>query len=177
MVKNNLKGMLLGFLFAVTFTAQSSPFQGKYGRVSMQGAVINAACAIAVESREQTIDMGEVPLSDIIRNGQSRSKNFSIKLINCVPERHGEIKWRQFRIVFDGEADGKLFSAHGRVSGVGIQISAANGNIIIPGKIVTVNDIVPGDILLNYTLKLVADRHALKSGDYSSAIRFWLDYF
>lgn len=176
-MNNNLKYVLPGFLLVMAFAARSSPFQGNHGRVGMQGSVVDAACAIAVESREQTIDMGAVPLSDIIRNGQGRSKDFAIKLINCVLEGPGNKSWRQFRIVFDGEADGALFGVHGKASGVGIQITAADGNIIAPGRIVPATGIVPGDMLLNYTLKLVADRHTLKSGNYSSAIRFRLDYF
>lgn len=176
-MKNNRKSVLLGFLFTAAFAAQSAPFQGNHGRVSMQGAVIDSACAIAVESREQTIDMGRVPLSDIIRNGQGRSKDFAIKLINCVLERPGKINWQQFRIVFDGDADGALFGIHGQASGVGLQITAADGRVITPGELVPATDIVPGDMLLNYTLKLVANRHTLKSGDYFSAIRFRLDYF
>ena len=176
-MNNNLKYVLPGFLLVMAFTAQSSPFQGNHGRVGMQGSVVDAACAIAVESREQTIDMGAVPLSDIIRNGQGRSKAFAIKLINCVLEGPGKKSWRQFRMVFDGESDGALFGVHGKAGGVGIQITATDGNIITPGKMMPATGIVPGDMLLNYTLKLVADNHPLKSGDYSSVIRFRLDYF
>lgn len=55
----------------------SNSLQGE-GRVNMQGSIIDTACAIAVESREQTIDMGITPLSEIIRDGHGRTKNFPL---------------------------------------------------------------------------------------------------
>lgn len=48
----------------------------------MQGAIIATACAIAIESRDQSIDRDVVPLADIMRDGQGRRKSFlSIWLI------------------------------------------------------------------------------------------------
>lgn len=143
----------------------------------MQGAIIDTACAIAVESREQTIDMETVPLADIVRDGQGRSKPFSIELVNCVLERPGKEDWKQFQVTFDGDAEGDLFGVYGEASGVALRIIDHAGNIASPGKALPLMDITPGDRQLNYTMKLVANNHALKSGEYFSSIRFKLDYF
>jgi type 1 fimbria pilin len=148
-----------------------------WGRVNMQGAIIDTACAIDVDSREQTIDLDVSPLADIIRDGQGRSKSFSIDLVNCTIERPGKIDWKQFQVTFDGDVDGDLFGVHGDSSGVALQIIDALGNIAFPGKALPLIDIVPGDRQLNYTMRLVANSRALKSGDYFSSIRFKLDYF
>lgn len=149
----------------------------QWGRVNMQGAIIDTACAIAVESREQTIEMDAIPLADIVRDGQGGKKKLSIELVNCTIERPGKDHWRQFQVTFDGDVEGSLFGVRGAASGIALQIIDVKGNIAKPGEPLPPVDIKPGDMQLNYTLKLVANSHALKAGDYFSAIRFKLDYF
>lgn len=148
-----------------------------WGRVSMQGTIIDTACAIAVNSREQTIDMGVLPLSDIIRDGQGRSRHFSIDLVNCITERPGKEGWKKFQVTFDGEANDGLFGVNGDASGVALQIIDTQGNVATPGKAMPPMDIIPGDNQLNYAMRLVANSQTLKAGDYLSSIRFKLDYF
>ncbi|HCR1077291.1 TPA: type 1 fimbrial protein, partial [Enterobacter cloacae] len=147
--------------------------------VNMQGAIIDTACTIAVESRDQTINMEVVPLADIIRDGQGKNKPFSISLVNCVLERPDASlpDWKQFQMTFDGDAEGELFGVRGEASGVALQITDAAGNIAAPGRPLPRENIIAGDMQLNYHLRLVSNTHALKSGDYFSAIRFMLDYF
>lgn len=166
------------FIFTA-FAAQAAGSVQGWGRVNMQGAIIDTACAIAVESRDQTVDMAVVPLADIIRDGQSQIKSFVIELVNCTLERANNKLpgWKQFQVTFDGDAEGSLFGVRGEASGIALQISDAAGNIATPGNPLPRGDIIPGDMRLNYALKLVANSHALKSGDYFSAIRFKLDYF
>ncbi|MFK3843841.1 MULTISPECIES: fimbrial protein [Serratia] len=159
------------------FSAQGAHSVQGWGRVKMQGAIIDTACAIAVESREQTIDMDTVPLADIIRDGQGRSKPFSIKLVNCITERPGKEDWKQFQVTFDGEAEGKLFGVRGDASGVALRITDATGNIAEPGIPLPMDNITPGSMTLNYAMTLIANSHVLKTGDYFSFVRFKLDYF
>jgi type 1 fimbria pilin len=149
-----------------------------WGKVNMQGAIIDTACAISVDSREQTIDMDVIPLAEIIREGRGHSKPFSINLVDCVLERPGhDNDWKQFSVTFDGKAEGPFFGIDGEASGVSLQIIDDSGNIAIPGKALPLLDVTPGERQLNYTMRLVANNHALKSGDYFSSIRFKLDYF
>lgn len=159
------------------FSAQGAYSVQGWGRVNMQGAIIDTACAIAVESREQTIDMETVPLADIIRDGQGRSKPFSIKLVNCITERPGKEGWKQFQVTFDGDAEGELFGVRGDASGVALKITDATGNIAEPGIPLPMDNIIPGSMTLNYAMTLMANSHALKTGDYFSFVRFKLDYF
>nr|WP_315290285.1 fimbrial protein [Serratia proteamaculans] len=161
----------------VFFSVHATGGLAGWGRVNMQGSIIDAACAIAVDSREQSIDMGVIPLADIIRDGQGHSKPFSIDLVNCVLDRPGKEDWKHFQVTFDGDPEGDLFGVSGGASGVGLQISDSLGNIASPGKALPFVDIIPGGMQLNYSLKLVANNHALKSGDYFSSVRFKVDYF
>lgn len=58
------------FCLLMLLPMQSSFAAAGWGRVNMQGAVIETACAIDTESRDQTIDMSIAPLSQIIRDGK-----------------------------------------------------------------------------------------------------------
>jgi len=161
-------------LLPVFFSAQAAD---GWGRVSMQGSIIDTACAIALDSREQSIDMGVIPVADIIRDGQGRSKSFSIFLIDCVLERPWKEGWKQYQVTFDGDSEGNLFGIFGGASGVGLQITDSQGNIVLPGKALPFVNIIPGSMRLNYSLKLVANNHALRTGDYFSSVRFKMNYF
>jgi type 1 fimbria pilin len=176
-LQNNVFVVISCLLSLHVISTSAADHVAGWGRVNMQGAIIDTACAIAVNSREQTIDMGVVPLADIVRDGQGRSKPFSIDLVSCIIERQGGDEWKQFQVTFDGEADGNLFGVSGDASGVALQIIDTYGNIASPGKTMPLVDIASGDSQLNYTLRLVANSQVLKSGDYFSSIRFKLDYF
>lgn len=88
------------------FVSQAIAASQGEGRVNMQGAINDAACAIAMESREQIIDMEVIPVSDIARDGQGKNVSFSIKLVNCILERADKKLpgWKQFQVAFDGHA-------------------------------------------------------------------------
>ncbi|WP_273974755.1 MULTISPECIES: fimbrial protein [Serratia] len=148
-----------------------------WGRVNMQGAIIDTPCAIAVDSREQVIDMGVLPLADIVRDGKGREHPFSIDLVDCLLQRPGLHEWKQFQVTFDGDAEGDLFGVRGEASGVALSIRDQAGRQALPGQAMTPMNIESGDMRLDYTLRLVANHQVLKSGYYTSAIRFKLDYF
>lgn len=175
---HNTLSVVISCLFSFPMTSCfADAHVAGWGRVNMQGAIIDTACAIDVNSREQTIDMEVLPLADIIRDGQGRSKPFSIDLVNCITARPGKDSWKQFQVTFDGEPNGDLFGVRGDASGVALQITDINGNVATPGKAMSSINLAQGDRQLNYTLRLVANSQALKSGDYFSLIRFKLDYF
>lgn len=155
-----------------------SAVQGQ-GRVNMQGAITDAACAIATESQEQIIDMETIPISDISRDGKSKVIPFSIELINCVLERANKKlpDWKQFQVTFDGHAEGEFFGIEGAASGVALMISDADGNKAIPGIPLPPADILPGNYRLNYALTLAANNRPLKAGHYFSSVRFKMDYY
>lgn len=172
--------IVASFLFSLTSqTTRAEPSIQGWGQVNMQGAIIDTACAIAVESRDQTIDMGVVPLSDIRRDGYGKSRPVAIHLVNCVIDRTDAKlpDWKQFQVTFDGDAEGELFGVQGEASGVALKISDKAGNIATPGNPLPLRDLISTSMQLNYTLKLVSNSHTLKSGDYFSSIRFKLDYF
>lgn len=150
-----------------------------WGGVNMQGAIIETACAIAVESQNQSINMDVMSLADIIRDGKGRVKPFTVELINCVIERQDKTKaeWKHFQITFDGDAEGDLFSVRGEASGIALKITDQNGKVAYPGQPLAHEDITPGNTKLKYNLHMVANHKVLKAGEFFSAIRYRLDYF
>lgn len=169
---------ILTLLLYISSAQAAHPTQG-WGRVNMQGAIIDTACAIAAGSREQVIDMETVPVADIIRDGQGMTKPFSIELINCVLTRPNKTlpDWKHFQVTFDGETDGTLFGVQGDAKGVALQIADGQGNIATPGKPLPLGDISLGAMQLNYAMRLVSNSQSLRVGAYSSAVRFKLDYY
>lgn len=180
-----MKYLYLYFVFPFILFAQfnskvqaATPSPG-WGRVNMQGSIIDTACAIAAGSREQTIDMDTVPVSDIIRDGQGMIRSFSVELIDCELSRPGPkiSDLRHFQVTFDGDADGGLFNVSGEAKGVALEITDNRGNKATPGVPLPTGEILPGTMKLDYTMKLVSNSQTLKSGGYTSAVRFKLDYY
>ncbi|ENE2355446.1 type 1 fimbrial protein [Serratia marcescens] len=155
-----------------------SAVQG-HGLVNMQGAIIDTACAIATESREQIIDVQIMPMLDIAREGKGKKIPFRIELINCVLERQNKElpDWRHFQVTFDGNTDGEMFSTVGEASGISLVISDASGNIARPGLPLPAVNIQPGSMTLNYSITLTANQQPLKAGSYFSSVRFKMDYY
>ncbi|MFG1174697.1 fimbrial protein [Erwiniaceae bacterium CAU 1747] len=149
-----------------------------HGRVIMTGSIIDTACAISTGSLDQTVDMGAVPVSRIIRDGQGAKKDFSINLVKCILERHeaGLNKWQYFTITFDGFNDDGLFSVAGEAKGVAIRISDRDGNVASPGVALPPGEIEAGDMSLNFSMQLVSNHQALHAGEYNSIIKFKMDY-
>lgn len=166
-------------LVLINMQAQAAHSSQGWGRVNMQGSIIDTACAIATGSREQTIDMDTVPVGDILRDGQGNTRNFSVELINCELSRPDPklSDWRHFQVTFDGDADGGLFGVNGEAKGVALEITDSGGNKAAPGEPLPLGEITRGSMRLDYTMKLVSNSQILKPGGYTSAVRFKLDYY
>ncbi|EKT54409.1 fimbrial protein [Providencia burhodogranariea] len=173
--KATYKVASLGF-FALMMASTMMDAQGS---VQMQGSIIETACAIDVGSRDQTIDMGSLALTQIHRDGQGPVRPFVIRLVNCVLERQNPDKpnWQYFRVTFDGPHDHGLFGVNGQAKGVGLQIQRDDdGEIALPGQVMSVQTLTRGTRDLTYQLRLVANHDALAAGQYYSQLRFKLDY-
>ncbi|WP_411751858.1 fimbrial protein [Serratia sp. (in: enterobacteria)] len=166
-------------LIALPFTAIAGSSVRNMVFINMEGSIIDAACTIAVESRDQTVNMGVVPLNDIIRDGHGQGKSFTVKLLDCELDRPGLsfLNKKSFRITFDGDAEGDLFSVQGMASGIALRLHDALGNIVKPGQPLLLQHDFSQSTNLNYTSTLVANNQIFKAGEYFSAVRFTLDYF
>lgn len=162
----------------VVSTAEASQENGG-GKVNMFGAIIETACAIDTENRDQTINMGTLPLSQIARDGKSLITPFSIRLVNCVLTRQNASlpDWHYFEVVFDGHHNAGLFGIEGDAKGVALQLIDSHGDIIIPGSPVSLEEITSKEMLLKYSLRLVSNNQLLRAGQYTSTVKFKMDYY
>ncbi|MCC8466064.1 MULTISPECIES: fimbrial protein [Photorhabdus] len=167
-------------MFSCVIEAETAAPQGTqgYGRVSMQGTIIDTACAIDAGSRDQTIELATIPVSRMIHDERGAVRPFSIRLINCVltSAALGKPDWRHFQVMFDGVPDGNNFRLSGVAQGVALQITDIYGNQAYPGTPLPVGDLQAEQMKLNYVMRLVGNRQLLQAGQYRTTVRFRLDY-
>lgn len=162
----------------LTGSAWCADAQG-IGLISMNGAILETPCDIAVGDRDQSLIMDTVPLSQIVREGRGPEQDFAIRLVECVliPKDAAQPNWQRFAVTFDGDSDGGYFGVTGRARGVALMIRDAQGVLATPGNPLPESAITSDEMQLNYTVALVANQEALRAGDYRSAVRFKLEYY
>ncbi|ENR5390400.1 TPA: type 1 fimbrial protein [Providencia rettgeri] len=174
--------VLSGMIFAPIASAQNqnSRAQSQFkGTVTMGGSIIESPCAIDADSRDQSVNIITVPVSQIIHDRESPASDFSIRLINCVltPVTPGAPNWQTFNITFDGPTDGRSFDVFGHANGLSVKISDIAGNVAIPGKAMPDLPIRAGETTLHYKVQIVPNNKRLKPGNYQTTIRFKMDYY
>ncbi|WP_449567268.1 fimbrial protein [Lelliottia nimipressuralis] len=150
------------------------------GVVSMQGSILAAACAIATEDREQTVDMGTVVIGTIMNKGGGGISPLVIHLVNCqlAPYRPGLPDWSVFRVTFDSSTDESgLFAVEGSAKGVGLEIADQSGNVAVAGEAMPAGSLQPGSLALAYTMRLKSNHQPIQEGEFRSTIRFKTDYY
>ncbi|ELY2742252.1 fimbrial protein [Cronobacter turicensis] len=152
---------------------------GLNGRVNMQGSIVSKACDIAMESRYQSVEMPDESVSILRRTGEGIAQPFSIHLVDCTFNTGGadSAPWQFLQVTFDGADDNGLFRVTGEAGGVALKIASKNGEEIRPGQPLPYKEISSDDIKLDYELRLKLNNEALKPGDYSSIIKYRIDYF
>lgn len=145
-----------------------------HGRVNMSGSILSTPCTLLTSE----INMGTSNIGKIIQNGKSDPSPFSLMLGNCDKQQSndGKIDDSFFEVIFDGPSDGGSFILNG-VSGVGLQLSDASGNIAIPGTPLPGNSVTGKAQQINYTLRLVRTENGITAGEYHSVLRFKVNYF
>lgn len=149
------------------------------GEVTMRGAILETACTIATRDAQQSIDMGSLPVSSLLRDGKGPASPLTIRLTDCMPGPNSSAadNYKIFSITFDGPAEGSTFNLQGEASGVALRISDATGHIAKAGIALPPQDITARDMRLEYFLTLVSNQNPLMAGTYFTTVRFKLDYF
>ncbi|WP_211136694.1 fimbrial protein [Serratia sp. PL7] len=169
----------ISLVFSLVLVWLTGPFSVfAEGTLKMQGSIIETACAIDVGSHDQTIDMGSLSISQLLRDGQGAARPFTIRLVNCALEKQNDHRpdWQYFRITFDGPHERGLFNVSGQAKGVGLEIRNQDNELSVPGSSMLPQQLTPGSRDLMYRLRLVANRQPLAAGQYNSQLAFKLDY-
>ncbi|MFT4291100.1 fimbrial protein [Enterobacter sp.] len=150
------------------------------GAVLIQGAVFYTPCAIDLDSRDQTIDMGDTPVSEIATKGYGPTREFSVRLINCLmlpKPGHNQYDSEYYQITFEPMTGSERFAIRGEAQGIELAIHDTEGYRAQPGVAFPAKEVTAGSMNLNFSLQLVSNGQPLKAGDYQSLIRFRMDYY
>lgn len=149
------------------------------GDVHFYGRVVSAACSVNADSRDQSVQMGQVRSNQFRALGDWEDPQpFHITLEDCSTAISQTVG-----VLFSGESDGKdpqVFRAGygaGAAHGVGIGIFDAAGNLLAP-------DTAPpwfaplqeGDTVLNFTARYRATDRIVQAGQASSQVWFNVIY-
>lgn len=151
------------------------------GKVTFNGEIINAPCSVAPESVDQVVEMGQISTKELANGGESNSKPFSIKLLNCeISDKEDAVK-----VTFSGAKDpvdsSLLVIGGGDAAGAGIKMTApGTGAAIVLGEPTAAFGLVNGDNELPFSavLKGYADQTAnpLQAGAFTAVTNFTLSY-
>ncbi|KFK96798.1 MULTISPECIES: fimbrial protein [unclassified Serratia (in: enterobacteria)] len=148
-----------------------------YGRVNMNGVIINPACSISSDNAEQTIDLGLIT-QETLNNTAAVTYPFTINLINCVFLHAEENKEMQstLGLRFDGpsEPGSSWFNLGESSKGLAFQILDGQSNVVIPGAVMRVHKHDGENKKLNYSLRLIKKIPQVKSGRFHSMVYFTL---
>jgi len=153
-----------------------------HGTVTFKGSIIDAPCSITPETVDQTVYLGEVSNSALKNGGQTKPKNFFIKLENCDLITTEEGKNNTVSITFTGASsvgDTKLLGITGTAKGAGIAITDGAGKLIELGKPSSVQTLGNGDNTLNFAAYLqgsTAEGTVITPGAFFSVADFTLAY-
>ncbi|HEH9401409.1 TPA: type 1 fimbrial protein [Aeromonas sobria] len=151
------------------------------GKVTFNGEIINAPCSVAPESVDQVVEMGQISTKELVKGGESNSKPFSIKLLNCeISDKEDTVK-----VTFSGIKDpvepSLLVIGGGQAAGAGIKMTApGTGAAIVLGEPTAAFGLVNGDNELPFSAVLqgYSDQTAnpLKAGAFTAVTNFTLSY-
>lgn len=164
-------------IILLTMSAQAERVIG-HGIIRMGGSILEAPCDIDVADREQTVGLGIETTGDLRHNAREPGRQIAIHLVNCRAklEDEGRARMFPFTVTFDGTPDQSLFGVEG-ASGIGLQISDTEGNVVIPGQPIPHQTVGFEGMELDYIVRLVGEHSRLLAGNYHTAIRYKIDYF
>lgn len=153
------------------------------GSVTLEGRILDSACALEVASADQTVRMTPVSMGPFIRSAESEAHFFALRLVNCTlthpyASEEGGVDVQRLRVTFDGPGDreGRYFAVSGEAKGLALSIVDAGGRDTLPG--IPMIPFAEAGQIFRYSLRLVSNssNQVITAGAYQAAIRLKLDY-
>ncbi|HFQ9142176.1 TPA: fimbrial protein [Enterobacter cancerogenus] len=159
------------------------------GDVHLRGQLTNGACTVSADSQDLHVDMGQYTTHTFVQPGDVSTPGipFSLRLTDCSPDLAGGVG-----ITFTGMtapkapdafrvsvSDARPTGVSGRdgFSGLGLLISDADGNPVIPGRSPDVfHHPDGGDVVLHYLARYRSTSRGVYPGDLHSDVRFDIAY-
>jgi len=174
----NLSSKIISLGLATVFITGNAVAANQGGKVTFTGNITDSACSISPESSDQTVDLGQVSIKDLIDGDRkSTPRNFDITLENCILNKPKLENW--VKITFNGAGatfNPALLGTSGTASGVGIAISEQNSDDYLPlGVASSPQNLLTGDNTLHFSAYLVGGLRPTE-GDFTAVANFTLDY-
>ena len=174
-----MKKIILAALVSgvMTSTAFAAPIDAGQGTVTFTGSIIEAACGIAPESTDQTVNLGQVASAQLANGGTSRPQTFSIELVDC--DITG-LTDGTATVTFTGGINPDLTDAlaiQGQASGAGVKIIGLNGQAVkLDGSAGTTINLQNHENSLLFSAYLQGDSTPVVTGEYTALANFTMAY-
>ncbi|MDT1068431.1 fimbrial protein [Providencia stuartii] len=176
-----MKKIILASLIsgAMSASAMAATEDAGQGTVTFYGSIIDAACGIAPESTDQTVNLGQVASAQLeVKDGvagTSRPVPFTIELIDCNAETQDTAT-----VTFTGGVNPNLddsLAIQGQASGAGVQIAGLDGvPVKLDGSKGTSLNIQNGDNSLLFSAYLKGDGQPIVPGEFTALANFTMSY-
>ncbi|TCM69088.1 type 1 fimbria pilin [Acinetobacter calcoaceticus] len=171
------KSAFLRLFFAVTVLQVSSmgfAEADRFGRINMKGEIHESACAIDLESYDQTVSLADLQHEN---SGQGITQPLNIKLTHCLlgNAQHDVPNWKKFQLTVDGRREGAMFTVG--TPGVGFKIADRDGQFAVPGRVLPISFISTRNMYLKYSMVFVNQQGQVELGHIYSTLRFKMDYY
>lgn len=157
MYKSLITIALLGGFSATAMAAG----QGS-GRINFTGEIIAAPCSITAETKDQTVDLGQISNTALVAGGTSTNKSFDITLSECNFE--DAVKNRKANITFSGNTNASMdnllavsgFSDAeiGKTNNVAIEIQDSKFTKVVLGTALEYPNLQAGDNVLSFNAQV-----------------------
>lgn len=143
--------------------------------VDFRGTLVYQPCKIDDDSKEQTIDYGDVNRKDFIKNAYSRPKIINITFSDCHLQGIDAVAF-----TFDGRKDdnhSSMFALDGDAKGISLYIEDLSGRPVIPGVESVPYTLVEGGNRLSWNTFIYAPDYSLiTQGEFYGLVNFTVRY-
>jgi len=170
---------------------------GEKGIIHFHGAVMVSPCAFSAESREQSVDMKEIPARKFHQAGdRSDQVIFTIRMKDCLAGAHeshedipGKVTGTNTRVytsdervislAFMGEQDAanpELLMVHGGTTGLGLRLMDSKGKALVLNQTQHPYLLMPGDNSLTFIASLESTQKNVGSGSFYGMVHLMMEY-
>lgn len=179
-----MKKVILAVLISGAMSASALAAEAGSGSVTFTGSIIEAACSIAPNSVDQTVELGAVASSQLADNGKSAPQTFEIELQNCDMsfETEAGTPVKTVSATFTGgisanDTTSTQLAIVGSAAGAGVVITGSNGvPVKLDGSVSTAPVAIQnGKNILQYAAYLQGN-DTVVPGDFTALTNYTLSY-
>jgi type 1 fimbria pilin len=170
--------LLAGGLLSIS-SAYADTVTTAGGTINFEGRVVDGACAVSVDSLNQTITLDQVRAAKLASPGEAagQQKFFNIKLEECDTTSYSNVA-----VTFNGQSDATAAGALANTTGAGaatnvaLQLYGQDGQPLALGTASADTLLNDGQNILSFGVDYIATEAAATSGSVSAAATFTTTY-